>query len=481
VAEKMSKAGIERRKRVLLLNPPGEQLYLRDQYCSSVSKACYYWPPIDLILLSGFLAQRYELRVIDAIIHGIAPEQCAEEIASWRPDAVIFLTGITSWPADLAFARTLKERTGALLIGVGGVLLYEGTPILEANDHLDAILLDFTTGDVVDFIEGAGDGRETLPNLSYRRGDNVVAGKRQPKGKVFEVPLPRHELFDLSRYRLPHGRRRPLTSVMMSDGCPYTCSFCVASPLAYRYRPLENMMVEFEHVASIGVKEMFFKDFTFGVRKELAIEMCDEIVGRKLDLTWICACRADSVNRKLLEAMKRAGCHTIQFGVETADAELLKQYRKNIGQDQTHETFRLCREVGIRTLGHFILGLPGETPETILQTVKYAKALKCDYASFNVVIPQVGTDLRRMTIEKGYYRPEGETFDSGRSYPVVETERLSRDALWDYRRRAIRSFYLDPKYILKRAAGVRTWTELQNLIQNGFALLRGDNPAILEG
>jgi len=282
-------------------------------------------------------------------------------------------------------------------------------------------------------------------------------------------------------YRLPHGRRRPLTSVMISDGCPYSCSFCVASPLKYRYRPLDNVMAEFEHLASIGVKEIFFKDFTFGVRKDLTIQLCEEMVRNRLDLTWIAACRVDTVDRELLEAMKRAGCHTIQFGVESADEELLRQYRKKITQDQTYRTFELCREVGIRTLAHFILGLPGETRESIMQTVEYARTLRCDYASFNVVIPQVGTDLRKLTIEKGYYHPEVQTFDSGRSFPVVETEKLTRDELWDYRNRAIRSFYLDPRYIWRRAVGIRTWTELRNLVENGLALLTGASPAILEG
>ncbi len=470
------------RKRVLLLNPPGEQLYLRDQYCSSISKASYYWPPIDLIMLSGFLHQRYEVRVIDAIINRIPRERCLNEIVAWQPDVVIFLTGITSWPADLAFIKEVKQRTGALTLGSGGILLYEGMPILEANEHLDAIILDFTAGeDVLDFIEGAGDGEEELPNLSYRRNGKVVAGRRLESGRTFTVPVPRHELFNLSRYRVPHGRRRPLTSVMISDGCPYTCSYCVASPLRYRYRPLDNVMAEFEHLASIGVKEMFFKDFTFGVRKDLAIQLCEEMIRRKLDLTWIASCRVDTVDRELLQAMKRAGCHTIQFGVETADVELLKQYRKKITQDQTRQTFELCRELGIRTLAHFILGLPGETRESIAQTVEYAKELKCDYASFNVVIPQVGTDLRRLAIEKGYYQPDVKTFDSGRAYPVVETENLSRDELWEYRNRAIRSFYLDPRYIWRRATSVRTWTEFQNLVENGLALLMGASPAILEG
>lgn len=468
------------RKRVLLLNPPGDQLYLRDQYCSSVSKASYYWPPIDLIMLSGFLAERYEVRVLDAIIRRMPRERCLAEIVTWRPDVVIFLTGIASWPADLDFTRRIKERTGALIIGIGGILLYEGASLMEAYDHLDAIILDFTTGDVVDFIEGAGDGETELPNLSYRRDGHVVPGRRREEGRTFVVPVPRHEMFDLRRYRVPHGRRRPLTSVLLSDGCPYSCSFCVASPMRYRYRPLDNIMAEFEHLASIGVKEMFLKDFTFGVRRDLTIEMCEEMIRRKLDLTWIASCRVDTVDREMLEAMKRAGCHTIQFGVESADEGLLQQYHKKITLDQTRRTFELCREVGIRTLAHFILGLPGETRESIMRTVAYAKELKCDYASFNVVIPQVGTDLRRLVIEKGYYKPDVQTFDSGRSFPVVETEKLSRDELWEYRNRAIRSFYLDPKYIWRRVIGVRTWTEFRNLVENGIALLMGDSPVILE-
>ncbi|MEA3335658.1 MAG: radical SAM protein [Chloroflexota bacterium] len=459
------------RERVLLLNPPGDRLYLRDQYCSSVSKADYYWPPIDLLYLSGMLGEHYEVGAMDAIVESIPADRALAQIEDFDPHAVIFLTGVASWTRDLPFVQEIKQRTGARTIGTGGVLLYEGTPILSQRDYLDAILLDFSTPDILTYLQNGGDGNTPIPNVTYKSNGKVILGERATRGKVFEIPVPRHEIFPLSRYRMPYGRREPVTSVMQSDGCPWTCSYCVASPLKYRYRPLENMMAEFEHLRSIGVKEMLFKDFTFGVRKELTIEMCQAMIRQNLDLSWVCESRIDVVDRELLTAMRDAGCHTIQFGVESADVELLERYRKKMDVDETRQVFALCRELGIRTLGHFILGLPGETRESIMRTVDYAKELRCDYASFNTVIPQVGTDLRTELISQGWYDPDEETFDSGRTYPVVETANLSKDVLWDYRNKAIRSFYTDPSYLWRRLRGTRSLVELRNLVKNGYALL----------
>lgn len=460
--------------RVLLLNPPGSRLYLRDQYCCSVSKANYYWPPIDLLALSGLLSGRCAIGVLDAIIERMSADVALETIRSFRPDAVLFMTGVAAWQEDLPFMRRVKETTRARLVGMGGLLLHEGESIMEREPALDAVLLDFTSPAILDFLADAPDNDQPIPNMIRRANGKPLRGPRAFGGPAFEIPVPRHELFPLHRYRLPHGRREPLTSVLASDGCPHRCDYCIAGSMPYRYRPLENLMAEFEHLKNLGVRELFFKDFTFGARKQRALDLCAEMVRRDLRLSWICASRIDTLDRELLTAMRAAGCHTIQYGVETADAETLRAHGKNANEDQTREVFATCRALGIRTLGHFILGLPGETRESVMRTARYARELRCDYASFNTVIPQVGTPLRERLIEAGAYRPDDATFDGGRSFPVVRTDTLSPEELWACRAKAIRSFYADPRYLLRRLAGVRTWVELRNLIGNGVALLAGD-------
>jgi 3',5'-cyclic AMP phosphodiesterase CpdA len=133
-------------EKVLLLNPPGDKLYQRDMYCSAVSKANYYWPAIDLLVLSGILKAYYEVDVIDAIAERLKPRNCMEKIVGREYKAIVFLTGTASWKNDFEFLSEVKSKSPAsLLIGNGDILLYKGEEFLKRYNFLDAVLFDYTS------------------------------------------------------------------------------------------------------------------------------------------------------------------------------------------------------------------------------------------------------------------------------------------------------------------------------------------------
>lgn len=189
-----------RKKKVLLLNPPGDQLYARDKYCTSVSKAVYYWPQVDLILLSGILKNEFDLYVIDAIIEKYEDDQCLRLIREYEPDAVIFLTCSASWVNDFQFIGKVEESFGKItLIANGGLLLFKGSLFMEKFPFLDAIILDYTQPDICKYLLGE---RDNLSNLIFRNKGNVIVTKRS-KDRRFSVPIPRHELFPLKNMYFP--------------------------------------------------------------------------------------------------------------------------------------------------------------------------------------------------------------------------------------------------------------------------------------
>jgi len=154
--------------KILLLNPPGDKLYQRDLYCSAVSKAFYYWPSIDLLIQSGILGERYDVHVLDAIAERLTPEDCTSRIRQADYKAILFLTGTASWRKDLDYISRFKAGPNPpLLIGNGDILLFKAREFLERHSFLDAVLLDYTTPDVLHFLEGNYASRGNNPSLAH--------------------------------------------------------------------------------------------------------------------------------------------------------------------------------------------------------------------------------------------------------------------------------------------------------------------------
>jgi radical SAM superfamily enzyme YgiQ (UPF0313 family) len=231
-------------------------------------------------------------------------------------------------------------------------------------------------------------------------------------------------------------------------------------------------MEELRYVTSLGIKDVFFTDFTFEVRRDNTLELCRRIVEEGLDLTWVCSSRANTLDEELLSWMKRAGCHTILLGVESGDEKLLNDYSKGVTKQQMRNTFTLCRKLKIRTLAHFIIGLPGETEETAQKTIEFSKELDSDIASFNVAVPALGTPLREQALKQGWLKNGTLEFDASDSYPVIETPVFSKEQAWAWRNRAVKKFYFRPSYLWKMAVSSRSAYEWKVLLLNGIAVLK---------
>ena len=457
-------------EKVLLLNPPGDKLYQRDMYCSAVSKANYYWPAIDLLVLSGILKDYYEVDVIDAIADRLKPRNCVKKIVGREYKAIIFLTGTASWKNDFEFLSEVKSKSPAsLLIGNGDVLLYKGKEFLKRYNFLDAVLFDYTSKDILSYLENDFD---SIRSMCFRINDKIEFRKELVQPKEFSYAVPLHEKFPLKKYLLAQGQRFPFTTVQTTFGCPFKCSFCVASTLGFKYRIVENVMEELRHIAGLGIKDIFFTDFTFEARRENTLAICQKIVEEKLDLSWVCSSRANTLNRELLQWMKQAGCHTVMLGVESGDEELLVRYSKGVTKKQMQQAFALCREFKIRTLGHFIIGLPGETEESVKKTLDFSRVLDCDIASFNIAVPALGTPLREAAIKNGWINKSVLQFDASDSYPILETPQFSKEQSREWRNRAVRQFYFRPSYLWRMATASRSLYQWKILVLNALALIK---------
>jgi len=455
-----------KREKVLLLNPPGDKLYIRDYYCSFSSKADYYWPPQDLIIFSGILDKEFDVQVVDAIINRIKEEECLKNILNSDFKAIIFTTGTSSLSSDLALMEKVKRKKGTKIIASAGIMKFIGLEVLRKYDFIDAVSLDFTEQDIIPFIKG--ESNLPLKGLIYRKNSHFIESQDRLSNR-FKVPIPRHELFDFPKYRIPIARRFPFTVVVTSLGCPYHCGFCTAGAYGYRVREVDNVIEELKHLSELGVKEILFQDPTFTINTKRVTEICRKIIENNLKFTWSCNADIKSLNVEKIKFMKQAGCHTVSVGIESGDDDILKKYSKMISVDQIKRTIELLNMYRIRILGYFIIGLPGEDRESILRTIDLAKQLDIEVASFAIATPDIGTSLRKEALEKKWVSPEVENFDST-DFPIIETEKLSKEEVWRLRKKAVREFYLRPSYLIKRLLKIRNFRDIKIAVSNAISL-----------
>ncbi len=453
--------------KVLLLAPPGRQRYVRDYYCSKVAKAGYSYAPVDLLLLSG----RFEdVILIDAIRERLKPPPCLERIRAEAPDAIITLTGSVSWPEDRIFLNQIKQVLPRVsILASGDVLLEDGSDLLRNEHWLDGILLDFTNADAAHYLKGE---YQAIEQMIFRDDKAEIIARisdRRP-GSMTDLPQPRHEIFLNQGYAYPFVRHRAFATVQTDYGCPYTCRFCVMGSLGHRVRSEEEVISELETLKGFGIRDIYFNDQTFGGTRSRLVNLCRAFIQADLNLGWCCWNRVDLVS-DLLELMKQAGCHTIMFGIDSAHDATLMQNRKGYTIAQVRETLSACHRLGIRTLGTFLLGLPGESSAMVQQSIDFALELDPDFVSFNVYVPRKGTALRKEMADIGRLPGDEVVLDQSGAFVGHSAGSIGADDLKQLRDKAVRRFYGRPAYLWRRLKSVRTKYDMETLIRMAVSMI----------
>jgi len=452
--------------RVLLLNPPGRAIYIRDYFCSKTTKSNYLFHPIDLVVLSGTLAARHELAVLDCMAERLSPEAARARLAAWKPDVVVALVGAVSWEEDRAFLAELSA-TGVRVLAIGDVLQERAEERLAREPWIEAALHDFSSDDVLRYLDGE---REALGSMTVRHAGAITSRRDGPRHGSFRVPTPRHELFPAHGYHFSFARAARFATVLTDYGCPYPCSFCVIGTLGYKTRPVADALAEIDHLRALGIHELFVVDQTFGLSKKRALELCQGLEQRG-DLSWTAFTRPDTADDELCAALKRAGCHTLILGVESADDAQLERYEKGYTSAQVREGLRRVQRHGLRTVGTFIIGLPEEDEASLRRTLELALELELDFMSLNMAVPRFGTPFRRRALELGLARPDELVMDQGGAQAFLPTHTLDRRRMLELKRSMVRRFYLRPSYLWRRLTRVRSVHELRAQVREGLALL----------
>lgn len=454
--------------KITLINPP--------QYTR------YPQPPLGLALIAAVLEKAgYPVTLLDANALGLKPEDIPPLVAGAD---VIGLTAMTpTISTAIRIARDIKKVRPDSKIVMGGAhatMLAQET--MASAPEIDVIVRgegDETVIEVLQALEGKL-SLDSVAGISYRKEGKIKATADRPcLADIDALPFPAYHLLPWKSYRPhpPHGMSLPFGAVVTSRGCPYRCAYCSKPVFGSKFRAQspERVMAELEYLKkTFGVKEVAFYDDSFTLDKKRVHAICDKIIDSKLKFTWTCETRVNLVDKELLRHMKQAGCYAVAYGIESASPEIIHTLHKDTTIAQVEEAVNDSREAGLQVIGYFMLGSPGETPETIRQTIDFAKRLKVDFAQFSVTTPFPGTELYDVYMQN---RKESISWDSfvyagtdNPTTPVFESDKLTRYDLKIWLARAYRAFYLRPAYIWQRLRRCASWNEIRMNLK-GFGML----------
>jgi len=397
--------------------------------------------------------------------------------------AVVMLSSTQSFRSDTELLARLKELNGGIrtvLFGSHPTFMpdyclrndaVDYIVLREPEETLRGLLLAVVNDYPVRDIEGIG--------FRNHNGEPVINPPRRFIA-MDDLPIPDRRLLPKGvDYFNPVVKRMPYTTMQTSRGCPGRCIFCTAPPFygnKHRIRSSDRVLEELEVAKSLGYREVFFRDETFTAYRKRNAEICEGMIKNNLNLKWIANGRVDMIDKDGMMLMKRAGCHMIKFGVESGSDEILRNYQKGIRTEQTINAFAMAREVGLDTHAHIVLGGPGETLETIRQTVDFTQKIQASTASFGILTPYPGTELFDRVAEQYPEIMDGSdsTMENlhtqgffSESICGISGEELSRDIV-----KAYRSFYLRPGYLWERFRRIESLEELLILLTGGMSIFQ---------
>lgn len=357
-------------------------------------------PPLGIASIAAvFEKKSYDVSIIDANAENLTIDEIHSRLIKLKPDVVgISCNYSPLHNPTLEIAAMVKSEFD--------------TPVIVGGNHATAVAeYILSCSHDIDFIV-RGEGEAVLPDLieallhkallshvkgiTYREEDSIVSTHHAPLiANLDDLPIPAYHLLPMDKYSR--------YNIIASRGCPFNCSYCASNVIfkrKVRYRSPKLVVDEIEYLLqNYGKKHFWFSDDTFISNPKYTNSLLDELIKREIDITWSCLTRVDVVNKELLKKMKNSGCSYISYGIESGNQEMLNKMGKKITIDEILTTLKLTYEVGIEQYGFFIVGFPGESWETIMDSYRLIYQSKLNGAAFNILIPLPGTRLMNELIK----------------------------------------------------------------------------------
>ena len=463
--------------KIFFLNPPflSGDLYMKEVgRCGRRAVAGELWPQTGLAYLAAVaLELNCDVQLRDAMASRIPLQKLEQIVADFQPDLVIANTTTPTFRNDAEVLRILKQRSPAVYAFTGTHVSALPEESLK-NSSADLVFVNEAESTLEEVIR-KWDHWSDIPGLAYRENGKIIVTSACPYIRDLDsLPCPARELLPNDKYRMPFFENESYATLIPTRGCPWKCTFCRAGRVwgtRVRTRSPENVAGEIRRIRDdLNIRNVVFMTDSLTLDKKWINAFLDLILKENLEFRWICNSRVDAVTPEMLKKMKQAGCLLVSYGVESGSPEILEASKKKITLEQSRDAVKWTKEAGILCMAYFILGLPGETRETIEKTIRFARELNPDYVNFHVATPFPGTELYEIARENGWLVSEDWTDYEEEGSAVIRTEDLSADELVEAQKRAMRSFYLRPGRIIRELASIRNMEQLKARAKAGISL-----------
>ena len=409
-----------------------------------------FWYPVWLAYPAGMLEGS---RLLDAPAHHVSGDETIKIAQDY--EFLVLFTSTPGYPGDILLAKAIKQANPKMKVAfVGPHVTVLPEKSLRECPEIDFIVRKEFDYAVTDFAKGKP--LSEIPGVSYLQDGKIIHNPDAPQLQDLDSLPHVTEVYKrdltISNYNVPF-LLHPFVSLYTTRGCPAQCTFCLwpqtLSGHPWRKRSTDDVAREMAKAKELfpDVKEFFFDDDTFNIQKARTIELCAKL--KPLGLTWSCTSRV-TTDYETLKAMKEAGCRLLIVGYESGDPQILKNIKKGATVERARDFTRDCHKLGLVIHGDFILGLPGETHQTINNTIKFAKELDVETIQVSVAHAYPGTELYDFAIKNGFMVGEHKMVDEGgHQLAQIQYPGLPADDIMAAVHRFYDEYYFRPKAVYR--------------------------------
>lgn len=433
-------------------------------------------PPLGIAWIAAVLRENgfKDVNLVDSVINKYNNQDVINILKKNTPDIIGLSFGTQNRFYALDLIRLIKKNFKNIPIVAGGP-----HPTLTADDMLrnipevDIIVRgegEYTMLDLVRVIDGKGD-LKSVKGISFRANnkDIIHNQNREPIQNLNSLPMPARDLLPIEKYQqtIPLSDKI-CTSIISARGCPYHCVYCSTAEQwghFIRHRSTDNIIKEIKYLMkNYKLDGVGFFDDVFTMDKKRVIEFCKKLIDSKLNISWWCEARANTINKEMVDWMKKAGCEHISMAIESGSDKILKNIKKAITVEQGIEATKIIKQAGIKLKVFFMHSLPGETYEDIKKTVFLSRYLenkfKVDESTQSLTMIYPGTELERIAKDNGALPKDfswSKYYEENRSYPpldrcknipIFEQPNLSYEQVFRYVKKAKMAYYLKNPFLL---------------------------------
>lgn len=468
--------------KIVLVIPPFDQLASAGFKTRGLKRVYGYSMPLGIAYIAAVLERAgHEVGVLDPCPANLTASDVGDWLARQQPD-IVGISALTHIaPSAYAIARESKQRLPTIPVIMGGshCTVFPDAPLNDSSD-VDVAVIGEAEDRIVPLVTALvrRSGAEAIPGLMLRDpadGRPRFTGEPPLQKDLNSLPFPARHLFDHRQYiPMPDQiRQLPVTNLMTTRGCTWRkCKFCFEGGRympRFRRRNPENVVQEFIEIHKQGFSGVAIWDDNFCAGEQWVKTFCDLLQREKLNMSWTCYGRVDTVSENMLLAIKRAGCFSIYFGFESGNQEILDLICKGTTLDQARRAVKACRKAGLEVRGSFILGMPYDTPELARKSIAFARELDLDSIKFMLYTPEAGTELYPIAMDHGRAIPRGflGSLSQATYLPkgYASVEQLERIAM-----QANRSYVLRPSFLWRKIKSIRGWKDISKYF-DGFKMM----------